>query len=133
MAFIDILVDNDRRYWEFIRHLRNDAIVKKGFVDQNYIEKETHEAFMKKYAKGYKIALDAFGTPIGFVGIVEGDIRIAVSPRMQKKGVGKIMLEKFLTESHGPILAKVKVENKSSLALFESLGFRRKFYILEKE
>jgi len=133
MSYISTLVDNEKHYWEFIRQLRNNAIVKKGFVQQGNIPKKTHLAFMKKYGSGYKIALDAFGAPIGFVGVVEGDIRIAVAPHMQGKKVGKKMLELFLIGRPGPIVAKVKVENKKSLALFESLGFKKKFYILEKD
>ena len=133
MSHISKLVDNDQIYWEFIRHLRNNADVKKGFIEQIHIDKDEHLAFMRKHSKGYKVALNAFGAPIGFVGMVNGDIRIAVSPTMQGKGVGKFMLEKFLAEHSGTIRAKVKVENKKSLALFESLGFKKKFYIMEKE
>ena len=133
MSYVSALVNNEKHYWEFVRQLRNNTAVKKGFVEQADITEKTHTAFMKKYGKGYKIALDAFGAPIGFVGIVEGDIRIAVSPHMQNKRVGKRMLKLFLIEKSGPIVAKVKVENKSSLVLFESLGFKKKFYILEKE
>ena len=34
---------------------------------------------------------------------------------------------------HPNAFAKVKLENKASLKLFESCGFKKKFYILEKE
>ena len=30
-------------------------------------------------------------------------------------------------------LAKVKLDNKASLCLFEKCGFKKKYYILEKE
>ena len=36
-------------------------------------------------------------------------------------------------EIHPEAHAKVKIENTASLKLFEACGFKRKFYILEKE
>ena len=68
--------------------------------------------------------------PAGFIGAVEGDIRVAVSPFFQNQGVGKFMLNTFL-EDNKKIQAKVKIENKASLKLFESCGFTKKYYILE--
>ena len=69
--------------------------------------------------------------PAGFIGTVEGDIRIAVSPLFQNQGVGKFMLNTFL-EDNKKIQAKIKIQNEASLRLFESCGFEKKYYILER-
>ena len=85
---------------------------------------------MEANHKNYFVCLDQ-GGPVGFVGDIGGDIRIAVSPSHQNKGVGKFMLNSFL-QSENSSVAKVKVENEASLRLFESCGFEKKYYILER-
>jgi len=37
-----------------------------------------------------------------------------------------------LMERYPTSIAKVKIENEASLRLFESCGFKRKYFILEK-
>ena len=37
------LVKNEKKYWNFIRSLRNDSRVKEGFVEQQHITKNQHE------------------------------------------------------------------------------------------
>jgi len=125
------LVKNSKKYWEFIRHLRNDNDIKSGFIEQNYIEKEEHFRFMKEHGHNYYICLDE-AKPVGFVGAICGDIRIAVDKNYHSKGIGKFMLKEFL-ESAGDIkvYAKVKIENLASLNLFKGVGFIEKYYIME--
>ena len=60
------------------------------------------------------------------------DIRVATHPDFQGKGVGKFMIESLM-EAHPLSFAKVKIDNEASLGLFESCGFKRKYYILERE
>tara|TARA_R110002020_G_scaffold164537_1_gene351305 strand:- start:271 stop:687 length:417 start_codon:yes stop_codon:yes gene_type:complete len=121
------LVQCQKKYWSFIRSLRNK--LKEGFIDQSHIKEEEHHSFMEKYHQNYFICLDN-AEPIGFIGSVRGDIRVAVSKPHQKKGVGKFMLEGFL-KKHSDGYATIKIDNQSSLKLFESCGFKKKFYILE--
>ena len=71
------------------------------------------------------------GEVIGFIGHVDNDIRLAVKKDRQKKGVGKFMVKGF-TEKHPESFAKVKMDNEASLSLFESCGFKKRYYILEK-
>ena len=118
-------------YWEFLRELRNDTEVRPGFIQQEHIGEDSHQAFMEKYGDCYYICL-VDNDPAGFVGVIDTDIRIATSPKYQQRGLGKFMLEKLI-ESHPNSVAKVKVANEASLRLFESCGFVRKYYILEKE
>ena len=87
------LVLNKPEYWEFIRTLRNHPDVKGGFIQQEDIERESHEKYMLKY---------------GFF-------------------LNQLM------EIHSDAFAKVKLENEASMKLFEACGFKKKYYILEKE
>ena len=68
---------------------------------------------------------------IGFIGHVDNDIRLATKKTYQKKGVGKFMVEGFM-KKFPESFAKVKIDNEASRRLFESCGFKKKYYILEK-
>ena len=122
------LVECQQKYWSFIRSLRNK--LKEGFIEQSDIKEEEHHRFMEKHHQNYFICLDN-AEPIGFIGSVGGDIRVAVSKSHQKKGVGKFMLEGFL-ENYSDGYATIKIDNQGSLKLFESCGFKKKLYILER-
>jgi len=124
------LVENEPKYWEFIRNLRNDSEVKKGFIQQQYITTDNHKSFMENHNKNFYICL-VEEKPAGYVGQIDNDIRVATSPEFQGKGVGKFMIN-TLMEKHPNAFAKVKVENEASLRLFESCGFKKQYYILEK-
>jgi len=41
-------VENNPKYHEFIRNLRNDHEVKRGFIQQAYIDVSAHQEHMKK-------------------------------------------------------------------------------------
>ena len=125
------LVKNEKKYWNFIRSLRNNTIVKEGFVDQRHITTEQHEKFMNKHGDKYYICLIE-NIPVGFVGSIAGDIRVATHPDFQGKGIGKFMISQILLKFPNSY-AKVKTENKASLSLFESCGFKKKYFILEKD
>jgi len=125
------LVKNEKKYWSFIRELRNDTRVKSGFISQQHISSEEHEDFMNSYGDQYYICL-IDDTPAGFVGSIKGDIRVATSPDYQGHGVGKFMISEILLKFPDSY-AKVKTRNKASLALFESCGFKKKYFILERE
>ena len=123
-------VINQEEYWEFIRQLRNDKRVKNGFIQQDHIERENHLKYMEKYGNNFYICL-IDGNPAGYVGVIDRDIRVATHPDYQGKGVGKFMIN-ALMKLYPDSLAKVKIENEASLRLFESCGFAKKYYILEK-
>jgi GNAT superfamily N-acetyltransferase len=122
---------NEQVYWEFIRELRNKKGVREGFIQQEYIDSTTHQAYMENYGECYYVCLDE-GIPVGYVGVIETDIRVATHPDHQKKGVARFMINELMT-MHPASIAKVKVANEASLRLFESCGFVPKYYILEKE
>ena len=125
------LVKNEEKYWNFILELRNNRDIKQGFISQHHIAQEEHTNFMQEHTEEYYICL-VENTPAGFAGVINKDIRVATHPNFQKKGVGKFMIEKLMI-LYPDSFAKVNIDNEASLRLFESCGFKKKYYILEKE
>ena len=117
-------------YWEFIRQLRIDPRVISGFVKTTPITSQMQVKYMEQYSNNYRIAT-LNGIPVGFVGVIEGDIRVCTHPDYQGKGVGKFMIEKCM-EIWPKSFAKVKIDNEASVKLFQSCGFEKKYIILEK-
>lgn len=124
------LVDCSREYWEFVRNLRNDERVKDGFIETTVITSEQQERYMSTNESNYKVALFD-GVPVGYVGVIDNDIRICTHPEYQKKGVAKFMLQQIIKE-YPNSFGKVKVDNHASINLFKSLGFEEKFIIFTK-
>ena len=123
-------VKNQEKYWEFIRQLRNDERVKGGFIKQEHIDPENHLKYMEKHGENFYLCL-IDENPAGYVGVIDRDIRVATHPVYQGKGVGKFMINALMA-LYPKSFAKIKVENTASLRLFESCGFSKKYYILEK-
>lgn len=108
--------------WEFIRWLRN--LTSGGFISQHEITKEEHQEFMLKNHQNYYVALKdpADPNPIGFVAVVDRDIRFAVHPDFQGKSIGTKML-KFVQEKFPTSFGKVKKDNAASNKAFEKAGY----------
>lgn len=118
------LVKCTREYWEFVRSLREEE--KAGFISQEPISKHEHSLFMSKHSDNYKICL-IDGEPVGFVGVVGDDIRVAVRKEYQRRGIGKFMIQSCEGK------AVVKIGNEASINLFLSCGYKPQYIILEKE
>jgi len=114
-------------YFEFVRMLRNDNVVKVGFINQQDINREDHLEYMKMHATHYFVCLGD-SEPIGYIGVIDNDIRIAVLPEINGQGAGEFML-RFIMEIYPLASAKVKVENIASMRLFEKCGFTPKFLV----
>ena len=125
------LTPNKKMYWEFVRALRNMDGVRQGFVEQKNISKENHEEYMLVYGKCFYICI-VNNTPAGYIGIINNDIRVATHPDYQGQGVGKFMINEIM-KNNPHAFAKVKLENNASLRLFESCGFKKMYYILERD
>jgi RimJ/RimL family protein N-acetyltransferase len=125
------LVKNKPNYWEFIRNLRNMEGVREGFIQQDFIDKKHHEQYMEKKSNFFYILLDK-SIPICYIGIIDNDIRIATHPDHQGKGAGSYAVNEMM-KLHPHAIAKVKIENKASLRMFEKCGFKKKYYLLEKD
>lgn len=124
------LTQCSEQYWEFIRILRNNPRVTNGFIQTTHITSEMQKQYMSTHSQFYRVAL-VDGTPAGYVGVIEDDIRVCTHPDFQGKGVGKFMINKCM-EIWPTAFAKVKINNKASLKLFEACGFTKKYYYLEK-
>ena len=124
-------VKNDKQYWEFIRELRNHPEVKEGFVNQDHIDRFDHALHMQRLGSHFYICL-VDNEPAGYAGVIRDDIRVATHPNFQKLGVASFMIRELM-KKHPAAFAKVKVENEASLRLFEGCGFKKKYYILEKQ
>jgi hypothetical protein len=124
------LVDNKPDYFEFIRELRLHPKNILGFINQNKITKEEQIEYMKIYQDFFKVCLME-NVPVGFVGVIDNDIRVAVNPDLKKMGIGKFMIEQ-ISKLYPDASAKIKVENDSSIKLFKSCGFKPTFLIMKK-
>jgi len=123
------LVDCSKQYWEFVRKLRLDKNNLNGFIKNDYITKKEQTSYMKRYSKNYKICL-LDSLPVGFVGEINQDIRVCVDHKFKNMGIGTFMIKEFV-KSNKNVYAKIKTDNKSSIKLFESCGFKLKYYIYE--
>jgi ribosomal protein S18 acetylase RimI-like enzyme len=121
------LIENDPQYFEFIRRLRNHPQLRIGFIQQDEISVVNHANYMLKYSTNYFICLLS-GVPIGFIGVIDDDIRLAVDPSFQNLGVARFMVEEIV-KIYPTAQAKVKVTNLASMKLFQSLNFTEEFVI----
>ena len=122
------LVKNQKQYWPLILRLRN--ALSENFIKQDFISEKEHESFMEHYGSNYHICL-LCDNPVGFVGIVDGDIRVAVDPRNQRQGIASFMITELMKQKPN-YQAKVKVGNDASRKLFENCGFKTKYYLMEQ-
>lgn len=125
-----ILVDNEPKYYEFIRQMRIHPDNISGFINQNIITEEQQIEYMKNNHQFFKICLFE-NEPVGFVGVIENDIRVATNPDFKKIGVGKFMIDEIM-KIYPEAVAKVKIDNISSMNLFLSCGFKTEFIIMKK-
>ena len=128
---MEIITTVKEEYWEFIRNLRNDIRVRDNFIQTAEIGREEHFQHMFRCSAHYSICLDS-GEPVGFIRAnQQGDISVCVIPEKQGNGIGSYLL-RDLMERKPDSYAKIKIDNKKSVALFEGCGFEKKFYIMEK-
>lgn len=125
------LTDYPNEEWDFILYLRNTQ--NQGFINQNQISKEEHYEFMKQHYKDYYIVgfADDYDSRdggvvwikyIGFIGVVNNDIRFAIDPEYQGKGYGTILLS-FIKEKYPIAIGKVKHDNIASQKAFIKAGY----------
>lgn len=116
--------------YEFIRKLRNDPRNSEAFVNTEFIAEDSHAKYMSEHMSDYFVCYSDL-TPLGYIGVVENDIRLAVEFEFRNNGVARFMVEEIL-KRFPKAAAKIKVENSASIALFESLGFEKRFFLYEK-
>jgi RimJ/RimL family protein N-acetyltransferase len=123
------MVECDEKYWEFVRILRNNPEVQDGFIESDYISKENQITYMQKNSSFFKVCLKN-DVPVGYIGVINNDIRICTLPQYQNQGVGSYMvmeIKKIWPQAH----AKIKISNKASRALFAKSGYSEEFIIMK--
>lgn len=125
------LIECKEQYWEFVRTLRLDERVMDGFIKTDYITPEQQKKYMATNHQFFRIAIYN-DKPAGFIGVINDDIRVCTHPDYQNLGIGKFMVNECL-KIWPKAFAKVKIDNEASLKLFESCGFIKKYFILEKD
>ena len=129
-----VVKKSEEKDWEFIRRLRNEC--SDGFFSDEQITPEQHKRFMQKHGENHLIAFNCDNERLGFIGHVNGDVRLAVCPEYRKKGVAKEMLKRLLEFfPNTKMKAQAKTSNHASINTFLSLGWKKKFecVILENE
>jgi ribosomal protein S18 acetylase RimI-like enzyme len=124
------LVEISSEFFEFVRRLRTDPRNADSFINNNEITLQNQIDYMEQHLKDYFICLSQ-QTPVGFIGVVQGDIRLAVDHDFRNRGVATFMVNEISKLFPGAS-AKIKTSNVASIALFESVGFKRQFYIYGK-
>ena len=118
-----ILVPNAKEYWDYIRVLRNDPMVRIGFVQRKDITVQQQIKYMEKYGNHYYIGI-VNQELVGYIGEIDGDIRVVVAPEFQRKGYGSKMVSLFM-ELKPDSRPKILKYNLISQMMFEKLGFIR--------
>ena len=124
------LVEISSEFFEFVRRLRTDPRNADSFVSNNEITFQNQIDYMEQHLKDYFVCLSQ-QTPVGFIGVVQGDIRLAVDHDFRNRGVATFMVNE-ISKLFPEASAKIKTSNVASIALFESVGFERQFYIYGK-
>lgn len=125
--------------WEIIRAIRNHPENCQYFGNQsvNFNEHRMHMIEKQDYYRMCVVEQEGkyvdgvLKLCVGFVGVVDNDIRLAILPEFKNMGIGTFMVKEML-KLYPNLCAKVKIENENSLKLFEKLGFKKKYYVLEK-
>ena len=117
------LVNCDEKYLEFVRVIRIDQNNISGFVQNMHINKNNQKKYMKINSNNYRIAL-IDDNPVGYVGVINDDIRICTHPKYKGIGVGEFMLKKCIKIWKNST-AKVKKDNIISSNLFLKCGFNK--------
>jgi|TARA_R100000005_G_C4985499_1_gene193971 GNAT superfamily N-acetyltransferase len=108
------LVPITEEYYDFVRVLRN---TQPGFLVHANITPEHQEVYMNKYGKNYYICL-LYKKPVGFIGVVDEDIRLCTHPSAQGKGIGTFML-KEIVKLYPNATGKILEDNIPSQKAFE--------------
>ena len=117
-----ILVENNEVYYDFIRKIRLDKDNISGFVNQSNIEVADHIEYMKKNKNCYYICLLNNEIPVGYVGVVDNDIRICTDPQYKNLGIGSFMLTNIV-KIFPEATTKIFKNNTPSLNLFKKCKF----------
>lgn len=115
------MVDNCLEYYEFIRILRTHPENTAGFIEQVQITRSQQEAYMEKNGDKFFICLLDDSIPVGYIGVIDNDIRVCTSPQYKQLGIGKFML-RFIKKNYPLARGRILINNVASQKLFSSVG-----------
>jgi hypothetical protein len=114
------LIAITKEHYEFVRELRMHPENAPGFIEDANITTEDQVEYMKKYGENYFIAL-SYGKPVGYVGVIDNDIRICTHPMYHGTGVGKFMLSEIV-KLYPQATGRIFKDNVASRKLFDFCG-----------
>lgn len=122
MVELDFKTPNTLEDFEFIRLLRLDPRTIGFFIDQREFSLEQQIKYMEKYSNFYHICMSKNDKiNLGFIGVVENDIRLCVVPYYQNMGVGIAMLS-YVKNLYPQATGKIKTNNIASIKAFDKAG-----------
>ena len=81
---------------------------------------------MDKHVNTYRVAVDGISggnRVVGFIGHVDGDVRLAFGAVLMKRGVGSFMWTAFLREYPDTLTAQVKRDNVRIQCIMKKFGW----------
>jgi len=115
------LVPITEDHYDFVRILRMHPKTRSGFIEEAQITEDSQEKYMRKYGKDYYVCLLYEGTdfscPVGYIGVLEDDIRFCTHPAYQGRGVGSYMLREA-KKLYPNATGRIKKDNIASQQAF---------------
>ena len=112
MDLVPIIPD----HYEFVRELRMNPLTQEGFLEEAQISKEEQEEYMTKHGQNYYVCL-LYNVPVGYIGVLEDDIRFCTHPAYQGRGVGSYMLREA-KKLYPNATGRIKKDNIASQQAF---------------
>ena len=114
------LVSITPEYYNFVRLLRMHPETREGFLEEANITEEDQIKYMENHQYNYYICL-LYGSPVGYIGVVDDDIRLCTDPDFQGMGVGSFMLSK-IKKLYPQATGKILKQNLASQRAFDKCG-----------
>ena len=114
------LIAITEKYYDFVREMRMHPENAAGFLEAANITEEQQKEYMNKFKNCYFVCLIG-GTPVGYVGVIDGDIRICTDPTKTGRGVGTFMLKEII-KKFPEATGRIKKDNFSSQKIFDKCG-----------
>ena len=110
------LVPITEDYYDFVRILRMHPKTRSGFIEEAQITEDSQDKYMSKYGKDYYVCL-LYNVPVGYIGVLEDDIRFCTHPAYQGRGVGSYMLREA-KKLYPNATGRIKKDNIASQQAF---------------
>jgi ribosomal protein S18 acetylase RimI-like enzyme len=114
-----VRVGKDYNLGEYVRYLRNCPDFKSSFIQQEDITEQQQIEYMSTHGEDYWVCYDKW-QPVGFIGVVDSDLRLAVHPEYQKYEYGTFMINEMKKMYNFTV--KVRKDNHISQKFFTKLN-----------